>query len=239
MALMASICPSFEQNLNEKNKVMNIIQTMVPYDVPYYAQAASPEWIGRILDEQIPAEQDPAQNAYGAVTADEYAWWVPRACGMVCVKMVVEALGGPKYKVMDWVRRGLEKKGYLIEQDPYGDWTEKGWLHSCMVGLIAEEGFNAFACEAGLDDIASELQHGRLVIASVSFEIGTDLPITRRGGHLVVVTGVETIDGKVAAALVHNPSGRRENLRVNAHIPADRFKLAFKNRVIVAEKKER
>jgi len=208
--------------------------TMVPLNVPYYAQVASPEWIPRILDDQIAAGEDPGWLAYGAVSTDEYAWWVPRACGMVCVKMVVEALGGPKLKVMDWVRRGLDKKGYLIEQDAYGDWVEKGWVHSCMVDLIEEEGFKAHMREANLEDIGIQVRHGRLVIASVSFEIGTDMPITRRGGHLVVVTGIQSVDGKLGAVLVHNPSGRRENLRVNACIPAERFKQAFKGRIIVA-----
>jgi len=209
---------------------------MIPYHVPYYAQAASPDWIGRILDEHIPAEQDPAWNAYGAVSADEYTWWVTRACGMVCVKMVVEALGGPKIRVMDWVRRGLAKNGYMIEQDAYGDWIEKGWLHNCMAELIEEAGFRAHAREANVDDLAIQVRHDRLSIASVSYEIGTNLPITQRGGHLVVVTGVEALDGKVAAVKVHNPSGRTESLRVNARIPVDRFKQAFKNRIIVAEK---
>jgi len=215
---------------------MSKIITRVPYDVPYYAQVASPDWIVRILDEQLPAEQDPGWRSFGTASADEYAWWVTRACGMVCVKMVVEALGGTKRPVMDWVRRGLNKKGYLIEQDAFGDWVEKGWLHNSMAEMIEEEGFKAHPREVGLNDIAIQVRHARLVIASVSFEIGTDLPITQRGGHLVVVTGVETDDGKLTSLRVHNPSGRREGLRVNASIPVDRFKQGFKGRVIVAEK---
>ena len=211
-------------------------QVLLPFEVPYYSQAASPEWIGLILDEHIPAEQDPRWAESGAQSGEEYAWGVPRACGMACVKMVAEAFGGSKRPLMDWVRRGMDRKGYLIEQDPFGDWIEKGWLHQALADVCQAEGLTARACEARIKDFPRWVEQGNCVIASVSFEVGTDLPVTRRGGHLVLITGFELTDGNLSGVIVHNPSGRSKALRINACIPLKRFNQAFTGRVVVVSR---
>jgi hypothetical protein len=179
------------------------------------------------------AQLDPNWAQFGASSADEYAWWVSRACGIVCVKMVVEALGGPQLSVMDWVRRGLDLKGYLVKTNLFGEPVEKGWIHQALAELCIAEGLPAQICEARAEDFPGWVAQGKMGIISVSYEIGTDLAITHRGGHLVVVTGYEMEDGEISAVLVNNPSGRTEKLRVNACIPIKRFGQAFKGRVII------
>jgi hypothetical protein len=207
----------------------------VPYGVPYICQFASPTLVRAFIDGVRALESDPEWAAYGADSPAEYAHWALRACGVVCVKMAVDGLTGiDSGPVMDWVRAGLALDGYLAEQRADRR-VEIGWKHAALAQLAFERG-----CEAALirgvtlDDLAAYVGAGRLVIASVSSEIGEGLPITRRNGHLVVVYGVAVGDeGEVEAVILHNPSGRTAALQAGARVPADRFREAFSGRGIV------
>ncbi len=209
----------------------------VPFDVPYYSQVASPELAQAIFDEGMDARLDPRWPESGAEDAEEYAYWSGRACGPACVKMCVEALGGEHLCLMDWVRAGLMRGGYLIERDSQGDPVEVGWLHRALAELVRFAGLQALPQAINLEDFPRFLEESNLLIASVSFEIGqAGAPITHQGGHLVVVHGAslrgETLEGLV----VNNPSGRSEELRANACIPAGRFREGYSGRCIVVSK---
>jgi hypothetical protein len=206
----------------------------LPYTVPYYAQIASPELAEAIFTQGMDPVLDPRWAESGAATPQEYAYWVERACGVACLKMGVEALGGPRYSLVEWARRGMERGGYLIRTDDYGDSQEIGWVHSALAGMAREVGLRAEARSAGLTEIVHFLQKETLVIASVSFEAGDDrLPISRQGGHLMVVTGAETEGDTPLAFFVNNPSGRRANLQSGARLPVERFAPAYSGRIIL------
>jgi hypothetical protein len=212
-------------------KELQIIR--VPYVVPYTAQVATPELAGAIFVDGMDAALDPRWAETGASDPAEYAYWTDRACGIACVKMCIEALGGPVRPMMDWIRAGLECGGYLIEHDGNGGKVERGWVHSALVKLIRSEGFLAEPRPMNLGDFPNSLSSGKLIIASVSYEVGTPQPVTKKGGHLVVVTGVDLEDNRLARVIIHNPSGRTAEMRVNAPIPAERFQSGFTGRVIV------
>jgi hypothetical protein len=100
--------------------------------------------------------------------------------------------------------------------------------------MAREEGLFAEARPAALEEIPDFVRRGLMVIASVSYEAGDDrVPITKQGGHLMVVTGVECEDGKSQAFYVNNPSGRRSELQNNACLPLERFAPAYSGRVIL------
>jgi len=106
---------------------------------PYYAQIASPELAEAIFVQGL----DPTRITLGrerAETPQEYAYWVERACGVACLKMCVEALGGPRASLIDWARRGLNHGGYLIHHAENGDAHEVGWVHSALANLAREVG---------------------------------------------------------------------------------------------------
>ncbi len=206
----------------------------LPYAVPYYAQVASPELASAIFVEGFDPARDPRWAESGAESPREYAWWVERACGVACLKMCVEALGGPRRSLVAWGRLGLEQGGYLVRTAPDGSQHEVGWVHGALAKLARAEGLHAQARAASLDDIAAELRRGRLVIASVSYEAGDDrLPITHRGGHLMVVVGAELSAGRPSAFWVNNPSGRRAELQAGARLGVERFAQAYSGRIIV------
>ena len=205
----------------------------LPYPVPYYAQIASPELAGAIFDGVLPPEEDPRWAETGAETPQEYAYWVERGCGVACVKMCVEALGGPQRPLIDWARAGVNINGYLIARGPDGRFEERGWIHKALVALCQQAGLKAEACPADLEAITRHLRAGRMVIASVSYQIGTTDPVTKRGGHLVVITGAEVQGGVPNAFFINNPSGRETTMQANARILADRFAEGYTGRAIV------
>ena len=213
----------------------SIIETIrLPYAVPYYAQIASPELAEAIFVQGMDPAQDPRWAESGAETPQEYTYWVDRACGVACLKMCVEALGGPVRSMVDWARLGLERGGYLIRQDADGNPHEVGWIHSALAKMAEESGLTAQAHPASLEEIPSYLRQERVVIASVSYEAGDDrLPITHQGGHLMVVIGAECVDGQPVAFYVNNPSGRRAELQAGARLSIERFAAAYSGRVIV------
>ena len=206
----------------------------LPYPVPYYAQIASPELAESIFVHGMNPAQDPRWAESGAESPQEYAYWVERACGVACLKMCVEAVGGPKYSLVDWAHIGLERGGYLVRHNEDGSVYEVGWIHRVLAEMAKENGLIAASHPAMLEEIPEYLRRERMVIASVSYEAGDDrLPITRRGGHLMVVVGAECADGFPYAFYVNNPSGRRAELQAGARLPLERFAPAYSGHIIV------
>ena len=202
----------------------------VSYPVPYTCQFTSPELVADFLFGGRPLETDPHWADYGASTPDDYAHWAMRSCGVVCVKMVVEGLGGPVQSVMDWIEAGLALDGYLTGQRAERP-VEIGWKHSALAELARAHGCRAELLSGlNVGDLAALVRSDRCLLASVSSEIGegVDLPITRRNGHIVVVHGYEQAgDDDLTHLFVHNPSGRSPASRRDARLPVARFAEAF------------
>ena len=206
----------------------------LPYPIPYCAQIASPELAEEIFTRGMDPALDTRWAESGAETAEEYAYWVRRACGVACLKMCVEALGGPVRPLAAWARAGAARGAYLIRRDGKGEEHEIGWVHSGLADMAREAGFQAQTRAAGLADILGFLRAGWLVIASVSYQLGDDhLPVTKQGGHLIVVTGVEYNEAGPLAFFANNPSGRRPGLQAGARLPVERFAAAYGGRVIL------
>lgn len=210
----------------------------VPYAIPYVCQFASRDLVHAFLNEGRDVSTDPHWREYGADSPEEYAHWALRACGVVCVKMAVDGLTGqPSGTVMEWVRAGLALDGYLVERRPDrpDKRVEKGWKHAALAQLANEAGCQArLAADLSMDDLAAEIMAGHVLIASVSSELGEEVPITRRSGHLVVVYGVGLDDGgQVSEVILHNPSGRRPELQAAARIQGGQFRDGFSGRGIV------
>jgi hypothetical protein len=210
----------------------------LPYSVPYYAQVASPDLAALIFDGVILPEEDPRWAESGAQTPQEYAYWVDRGCGVVCVKMCIEALGGPHLPLVEWARAGLKIDGYRIQHKPDGQVEEIGWIHKSLAALCNAAGLEAEARPAKPFEIVSALRGGQMVIASVSHQIGTSAPVTKRGGHLVVVVGAEVQGEEPSAFLLNNPSGRQPHLQAGARIEITRFLAGYTGRVITVGKPE-
>jgi hypothetical protein len=211
---------------------------LVSHAIPYRCQYASRELVRAFVNGERALESDPRWAAYGADTPEEYAHWAARSCGVVCVKMVADGLGGvDSGTVMDWVRAGLAIDGYLAELRPdrSDKPVEKGWKHVALAHMLIEAGHDArLAAGMGLDEVVAHIRADRVIVASVSSELGENGSLTRSSGHLVVVFGV-AVDGRgrVRRVIVHNPSGRTKALQEGARIAARRFAQGFSGRGIV------
>jgi hypothetical protein len=209
-----------------------------PKKLPYYPQFASPELIYSYIHEDFDGRDDPRWRDYGTEDIEEYLFWCSRACGIACFKMSLEALTTlPRLPTMiQLIRQGVALGGYIVHNEQ-GALVDLGWFYQPLVNLGENYGLHGHVCKTfTIDEICSYLATGSLVIASVSPEIGerdTDTPITKRGGHLVLVHGFEWSQQGCKAFLVHNPSGRFPELQANAVIPVNLFSEAFAGRGLV------
>jgi len=210
----------------------------LPFLVPYYCQFCSPELVLDIISGRVRAEDDPRWAKFGARTKRQYAYWAWRACGIACLKMAIEALGGPMRPMMYWIEAALAIDGFLQERRAQKG-KPSGWIHRSLAELGRQNGLVG-ECRAPVDteEIARCLDRRQVVIASVSHELGEWGPVTRNTGHMVVVHGYSRLDGLLEALLVNNPSGRYPELRQNCWIPEKRFSAAFSGRIILFASKK-
>lgn len=116
---------------------------------------------------------------YSQFTDIQDPFWMLRACGAACLKMVVEFHG---VKVPDLSTLCVEAR------DRAGYDMVNGWMHEYLVTKARELGLKAERKE-GLtttDDIISALQSGNPVIVSVEKRV-----LEQKRFHMVVLVGYE------------------------------------------------
>lgn len=206
----------------------------VPVSVAYRAQFASPNLIHAYIHAGFDGTQDPNWRAFGADDPVEYAFWAPRICPLACLQMAIAAYTpGQEPTLWQLVKHGLNLRGYTV-RDENGNWIDEGWAFPALVKLAQRYGLSAQGYGyASMYRICVEIQRGRLVMASVTPELGEREPQPGRyGGHFVLVTGFRWRDGAPVSFTLHNPSGRFPELQANAEIPLARFRAAYAYRLI-------
>jgi hypothetical protein len=190
----------------------------MPRPIPWITQFASPELIKAITYDGHPRGDDPRWRESGAPDQETYAAWCGRWCGMACFRMVLLARDGVAPTLYELAMGAMEYGAYTDEPGrppgliyrPFADYARD--KHGLRADVITD-----------LDSprLISELNDGRLVIASVSALIRQpEIEPPTTGGHLVLVTGHD--DDLVS---FHNPSGHTPDTVV-ATLPVpvfDRF----------------
>lgn len=206
---------------------------------PYLAQFASPQLISGFLDGDLDVAGDPARERFGFASDREYAYWAPRLCGLVCVKMVVDGLRpGLTGSVAEMTSEAVGLGAYP-SQDDDGRAIDRGWLYAPLVRLA-----NAYGIQGRVapvlteEDLQETIRRNGFGVASVNPRvIRGDLARIPDGqppgGHLVVVLGFRRVGDEVTGYLVHNPSGRSPDMQSDAFIPVARFRAAFAGRGFV------
>ena len=210
----------------------------LPREVPYYSQFCSPELILPIIRGEVRAEDDPRWAEFGARDREEYAHWSWKACGIASLKMAVEALGVPARPMMEWIEEGVAD-GAFLSSERAGEGKPSGWIHKSLVEMARRHGLEGECVpRAVLEDIAGAIDMGKLVIASVSHELGEWGDIAGSSGHLVVAHGYSRLNGAIEGVMINNPSGRFPELRRDCWLSAARFAKGFSGRLIVIRRPE-
>lgn len=174
--------------------------TTPPLSVPYYSQWESAALVPEFVAGTKAAVDDPLWQKSGADTAEEYAFWAPRICGVACLRMALDHWGRPVPPSVvlardlqaagAYVRDGDDVKGLVYR--PFAEYVTRRW------------GFHArVAPELPAADIRREVSAGRLVMVSVHKSVRTpEADPPSKGGHLVLVVGADAEGVKL-----NNPSG--------------------------------
>ncbi len=202
---------------------MEIVQ-----QVPYVSQFASPELVANFLSQPpLPVRDDPRWAESGAVTAEEYAWWAIRVCGMACLSMVIRARGETSPRLVPLAKECVDAGGYIMRADG----GLEGLIYEPFVQWISDRFQISAVVRPTMDavEVAAEVASGRLVMISVHPWLRwPNRRPPRRGGHLVLAVGVGQ-----GLLLVHNPSGLFGRSQEYARVTFAQLESSFASRAVV------
>jgi hypothetical protein len=203
----------------------------VANNVKYYCQFASPELTRGILEKRMPAEKDPRWREFGFEKPEDYEFWSWRACGIVCMKMIIETLCNIDKSVKDLLDEGIQLGGY-VAYDENGKLVDKGWYYNALIKLAEKYNLNGkLFSYLSIKHICKEILDKHFVVASVDPGLirYDKVKSNFTGGHVVLIYGFKWENGNCSGFYMHNPSGKEEKTRV-AYIPLNDFKKAFAER---------
>lgn len=144
---------------------------------------------------KVPLFRQKMTKADGFKSEKEALDFGNNSCGAACVKMVLEAFGKSTPSVKELMLEGMEKKYY---KEPVG------WIHQGIIDLIKDYGLTGKRVKAKFPlVIADKLKADNLIIASV----GESFKKNKRGGHLIVIYGIEIDNYKLKKIFFNDPSG--------------------------------
>ncbi|MGF6758658.1 C39 family peptidase [Paraburkholderia sp. GAS42] len=193
------------------------------FDVPYYTQWGSPEWVRAIVEDNADPCDDPAWSRTGFTEPARYRFWAKRLCGLTCLESALDFWGIEHASRAALLDEALRRGVYRMRNDGGVD----GLIYRAFAQWMAEAfGLRAEVLpEAGIEEIASRLDADTLAIVSVSPEIRyPDRPNETRGGHLILLHGRDD-----RGVWFHNPSGVAP-YQADAYLPFDTMKRFYAGR---------
>lgn len=195
------------------------------------------------LDINDPLMNEHDIKKYGAKNSKEFSFWAWRNCGIVCVKMILDARKkGTGSSIMELTRQGIVLGGYITY---LGDkFIDKGWFHFALKLLLEKHELNAQLKKWQTpESVARDVLNNKYVILSVKVpgrsHIQEDGSFgakqnAKYGGHLLLVTGVKMHNKNIVGFYAHDPRGLK-NYQKDTWIPRQTFIKIFSSRTIVAK----
>jgi hypothetical protein len=177
----------------------------------------------------------------GFESFEEAEYWERSSCGVLCLKMAIDAFlseqGRPSSPSIDeYIRKG-------VEIGAYEDST--GWSHDGLVRLANEFGF--FATRHGnvsAAELQKALEEGCLPIVSIRWAFERSRSLKEKilfwkkvGGHLALVIGFKGGE-KLEGFFIHHTSIRPAYNWPSRYFPVAEFKRGFTGRCICIKPKE-
>ncbi len=160
------------------------------------------------------------------------AFWRPRACGMVALKMAMDYLGtGSARHKKSSVDQLIDLGMAIHAHDP-----ENGWIHNGLVAIAKLGGFKKSYRQEwatkdridGVEIIVELLSDKTPVLASM---------MSRTGGHLVTLVGLMTdAEGACVGFFYHDPNAADRKKGKNKKITLNTFMKDWKGRIVVVKR---
>lgn len=156
---------------------------------------------------------------------DEF--WIPRACGICCMKMVFEYHGKKMPEILEMAK--------ISEKD--GGYGKSGLVHDYIVSTAKALGLDShreekMAEELGIQKLLSELKNGNPVIISAIKEI-----LGQTKFHMVVLTGYEEKNNELSGFYFHDPEAVDRTKGSYIFVPLKDFKKSWRKMAIFVSKK--
>lgn len=168
------------------------------------------------------------------------SYWQNRACGMACVKMILDYYFSKNMghlvsnNLDDLIKEGVGKKGYC----------ERGWIHDVLVGMMKERGLEVFRkeyksadeneqnnlVEKAIKEITNFLKEKRPVIISAIKNFSEEKKF-----HMVILTGFEKGENGVIGFYYHDPDSFSIEEGMHKFVPIGIFKKYWRKMSVYAK----
>lgn len=157
--------------------------------------------------------------------------WKERACGILCLKMVLDFLGARTLAPDEFL-----KKGVLL--GAYGTW---GWTHDGLIAVADSFGIAMRRKEfrskdykekekllhAGIDELVSSLVHDKPVLISAIKKW-----VEKKKFHMMVLVGFEMDEGGIKGFYYHDPDAYTAGEGKDQFVPTGTFKKHWRRMAI-------
>lgn len=165
----------------------------------------------------------------GFKSKQDALYWQNSSCGIICLKMAVEALIMHKTDLISEMISKGEKLGAYSHKN--------GWSHQELARLAETYGLHAYSRESlTLQELKSFLDSGKLIIASVKWAFDSKktwkerlLFWKKKGGHLALIVGYKNEMGFI----VNHTSTLPDYNWEGRLIPFEKFSHGFTGRAVI------
>lgn len=177
----------------------------------------------------------------GFESFDDAEYWERSSCGILCLKMAIDAFLSDQTKpfspsIDEYIRKGVEIGAYK---------DSTGWSHDGLVRLANEFGFSAIKKgDVGAAELREALEKGCLPIVSIKWNFEGHRTLKEKilfwkkvGGHLALVIGFKG-DEDPEGFFVHHTSIRPAYNWPNKFLPVAEFEKGFTGRCIFIRPRE-
>lgn len=168
--------------------------------------------------------------------------WQERACGILCLKMVLDFLGAKTLSPNEFIQQG-------VAAGAYGEW---GWTHAGLVSIASSYGVAMNRKEfrsqdsreaekflkEGIDEIVLSIEKEKPVLISAIKKW-----VEIKKFHMMVLVGFEMDEGVPATAQAgrlkgfyyHDPDAHTEGEGKNQFVPIETFKKYWRRMAIFVD----
>lgn len=173
----------------------------------------------------------------GFESFDDAQYWEKSSCGILCLKMAIDAHLSIKAKplspsIAEYIKKGVAIGAYK---------NSVGWSHFGLAQLAKEFGFEAVNRErVSVAELREALKQNFLPIISIKWALEDYRSLKEKilfwkkfGGHLALAVGFEEEDKNLKGFYVHHTSLRPEYNWQYKFLPLEKFEQGFTGRVII------